>query len=203
MKIIFLFLLCIVTWTARAGSLVEGVIYLKDGRNLEFRGRDRLQIPCRQRDVKGVHDAFAKTKRKEVYPMEEVDSVVCWHAKTPEYRRKFLPSSFGWSWVYFDAPHMTALVYATKGYGVATNGGINIYQRRGFFTRSGVKYYLRKQGEKEFYFLGRVKSQMGKAFCKRLCNYVADDTELCDRIRHSNTWCSKAVLMLREYNPQN
>ena len=66
MKIIFLFFLCIGVWTVQAGSLVEGVIYLKDGRSVEFKGRDRIEIPSRHRDVKGMRDAFTKNKQKEI-----------------------------------------------------------------------------------------------------------------------------------------
>lgn len=202
MKIILLFFLCIGVWTVQAGSLVEGVVYLKDGRSVEFKGRDRIEIPSRHRDVKGMRDAFTKNKQKEIYPVEEIDSVICWHPRTPEYRRKFLPSSLiGWCWVYFETPHILAVIYAKKGYGVATNGGIGIYQRRGIFTRSRVKYYLRKPGEKEFYSPGKVKSRTGKAFLERLCNYVADDAALCDRIRHSDTWRGKTLLLLKDYNP--
>ena len=65
MKIIFLFFLCIGAWTAQAASLVEGVVYLKDGRSVEFKGRDRIEIPSRHRDVKGMRDAFTKTNRKK------------------------------------------------------------------------------------------------------------------------------------------
>ena len=204
MKFIFLILLCVVMYPVRATSLVEGVIYLKNGRTVEFKGHDRLDIPRKHRDIKGMRDAFAKTKQKEVYPIEEVDSVICWHARTPEYRRKFLPtSSVGWMWIYFETPYIAAYIYSKKGYGVATNGGINIYQRRGIFSRSNVKYYLRKQGENEYYFLGKTKSRTGKTFREKLCYYVSDDAELCESIRRSDTWQGKTVLLLREYRPRN
>lgn len=89
MKIILLLFLCIGAWAVQAASLVEGVVYLKDGRSIEFRGHDRIEIPSKHRDVKGMRDAFAKTKRKEIYPAEQVDSVICWHPRRPEYRRNF------------------------------------------------------------------------------------------------------------------
>ncbi len=204
MKIIFLFFLCIGVWTVQAGSLVEGVIYLKNGRSIEFKGHDRLKIPSKHRDVKGVREAFAKNRRKEIYPMEEIDSVVCWHARMPEYQRKFLPSSqIGWCWVYFETPHMIALIYSKKGYGVSTNGGIGVYQRQGIFTHSKVKYYIRKSGGKEFYSPGKVKARTGKAFREKLCSYIADDEALCNQIRRSDTWRGKTLLLLKDYQPRN
>lgn len=204
MKIIFLLFLCIGVWTVQAGSLVEGVIYLKNGRSIEFKGHDRLKIPSKHRDVKGVREAFAKNRRKEIYPMEEIDSVVCWHARMPEYQRKFLPSSqIGWCWVYFETPHMIALIYSKKGYGVSTNGGIGVYQRQGIFTHSKVKYYIRKSGEKEFYSPGKVKARTGKAFREKLCSYIADDEALCSQIRRSDTWRRKTLLLLKDYQPRN
>lgn len=204
MKIIFLFFLCIGVWTVQAGSLVEGVIYLKNGRSIEFKGHDRLKIPSKHRDVKGVREAFAKNRRKEIYPMEEIDSVVCWHARMPEYQRKFLPSSqIGWCWVYFETPHMIALIYSKKGYGVSTNGGIGVYQRQGIFTHSKVKYYIRKSGEKEFYSPGKVKARTGKVFREKLCSYIADDEALCSQIRRSDTWRGKTLLLLKDYQPRN
>ncbi len=204
MKIIFLLFLCIGVWTVQAGSLVEGVIYLKNGRSIEFKGHDRLKIPSKHRDVKGVREAFAKNRRKEIYPMEEIDSVVCWHARMPEYQRKFLPSSqIGWCWVYFETPHMIALIYSKKGYGVSTNGGIGVYQRQGIFTHSKVKYYIRKSGEKEFYSPGKVKARTGKAFREKLCSYIADDEVLCNQIRRSDTWRGKTLLLLKDYQPRN
>lgn len=202
MKIILLFFLCLGTWILQAGPLAEGTVYLKDGRSIEFQGRDRLRIPCKYRNVKGVRDAFAKTKRKEVYPMSEVDSIVCWHSRTPEYRRKFIPAEgVGWCWVYFQAPHILACVYAVKGYDIASNGGIKIWQRQRLFSRSKVAYYLQKEGDAAYYSTGRMKP--GRAFRERLCRYVADDPALCARIRASNTWCDKTVLMLQEYKIGN
>ena len=183
-------------------DLVEGVIYLKGGKSIEFSGDDRMYIPKKNRDVKAFRNVFTKSKQKEVYPMSEVDSMVCWHPRTPEYRRKFIPAEgVGWCWVYFQAPHMLACVYAGKGYGIATNGGIQVWQRRRWFSHSKVAYYLQKQGDSAYYSAGRLKP--GKAFRERLCRYVADDPALCARIRASNTWCDKTVLMLQEYKIGN
>ena len=151
-----------------------------------------------------MRDAFTKNKQKEIYPVEEIDSVICWHPRTPEYRRKFLPSSLiGWCWVYFETPHMLALIYSKKGYGVSTNGGIGVYQRQGIFTHSKVKYYIRKSGEKEFYSPGKVKARTGKAFREKLCSYIADDEALCNQIRRSDTWRGKTLLLLKDYQPRN
>lgn len=82
----------------------------------------------------------------------------------------------------------------------ASNGGIQVWQRRGVFSRSRVIYYLRKSGDTLYYSPGKMKPRTGNAFRERLCRYVADDAELCRRIRSLDTWRDKTVLMLQEYH---
>lgn len=201
----FLFgLLLVMFLSSSATSLVEGIIYFKDGRVLEFQEKDRIRIPRKNKDVKTFYEAFAKSKRKELFPQESIDSVVCWNARTPEHTRKFIPApSVGWCWVYFETPYILVCVYAGKGYGIAANGGIEIYQRRGIFRRSKVAYYLRKSGDTSYYSPGKMKNSCGKTFRERLCRFVSDDTELCKRIRNSDTRRYKTITMLKEYHPES
>ena len=177
-----LFLICVWSvgvFSVRAAVPVEGIIYFKEGKSVGFSGDHRVCIPKKGKDVKAFRGIFTRDKQKEVYPAEEIDSIVCWHPRTPEFRRKFiLAEGIGWCWQYFATPHIEAYVYSGRGYGIASNGGIQVWQRRGVFSRSRVIYYLRE----------------------RLCRYVADDAELCRRIRSLDTWRDKTVLMLQEYH---
>ena len=92
-----------------------GRIYLKEGRNVTFKGRDRLKIPRRKQDVKGWRNAYGQDKRKEKFAVEEVDSVVCWNSRYPERQRRFiLADGIGWCWVYFETPHILTLVFAKR-----------------------------------------------------------------------------------------
>ena len=70
---------------------------------------------------------FRKTKAKEIFQSGEIDSVVCWHAQSPEHIRKFIPAeSPGWMWVYLETPHICVCIYSEKGYGIDSNGGIQV-----------------------------------------------------------------------------
>ena len=76
--------------SVRGASLVEGRIYLKNGSVIECVGDDRLQLPKRFGKLTILRDAFRKTKAKEIFQSGEIDSVVCWHAQSPEHIRKFI-----------------------------------------------------------------------------------------------------------------
>lgn len=116
----------------RAAALVEGRIYLKNGSVVECTGDDRLQLPQKSGKLKIFRDAFRKTKTKDVLPAGDIDSVICWHAKTPEHVRKLVwASDPGWMWVYVETPHIRACIYSKKGYCVDTNGGMLVRQRSG------------------------------------------------------------------------
>ena len=78
--------------SVRGASLVEGRIYLKNGSVIECVGDDRLQLPKKSGALKVFRDAFRKTKVKEVFLSEGIDSVVCWHVQSPEHIRKFIPA---------------------------------------------------------------------------------------------------------------
>lgn len=137
--------------SVRGASLVEGRIYLKNGSVIECVGDDRLQLPKRFGKLTILRDAFRKTKAKEIFQSGEIDSVVCWHAQSPEHIRKFIPAeSPGWMWVYLETPHICVCIYSEKGYGIDSNGGIQVWQRQGTFSQSRTAYYLKKTGEKEF-----------------------------------------------------
>ena len=129
-------------------SLVEGRIYLKNGSVIECVGDDRLQLPKRFGKLTVLRDAFRKTKAKEVFQSEEIDSVVCWHAQSPEHIRKFIPAENpGWMWVYLETPHICVCIYSEKGYGIDSNGGIQVWQRQGTFSQSRTAYYLNITGD--------------------------------------------------------
>ena len=93
-RTVLLALLCAATaFAAPAASLVEGRIYLKNGTVVECTGNDRIKLPKKSGPLKLFRDAFRRTKTKEVFRADSVDSVVCWHPKTSEYLRKFIPIS--------------------------------------------------------------------------------------------------------------
>ena len=88
------FLLALFLFTApatlQAASLLEGRIYMKNGSVIECTGNDRLKMPKKSGRLKLFRDAFQKTKTKEVLPAGDIDSVICWHTKSPEHTRKFI-----------------------------------------------------------------------------------------------------------------
>ena len=118
-RTVLLALLCAATaFAAPAASLVEGRIYLKNGTVVECTGNDRIKLPKKSGPLKLFRDAFRRTKTKEVFRADSVDSVVCWHPKTPEYLRKFIPAADpGWMWVYLETPYIRVCVWSKKGYG--------------------------------------------------------------------------------------
>ncbi len=165
------------------------------------RGR-RLQLPKRFGKLTVLRDAFRKTKAKEVFQSEEIDSVVCWHAQSPEHIRKFIPAENpGWMWVYLETPHICVCIYSEKGYGIDSNGGIQVWQRQGTFSQSRTAYYLKKTGEKEFLTVGAANRNAKDVFRERIARYVGDDLELAERIRLSSAIRSKTIQLLRDYDP--
>ena len=186
----------------RAAALVEGRIYLKNGSVVECTGDDRLQLPQKSGKLKIFRDAFRKTKTKDVLPAGDIDSVICWHAKTPEHVRKLVwASDPGWMWVYVETPHIRACIYSKKGYCVDTNGGMLVRQRSGWFSSSRVAYFLQKHDESEFQNIGSTYRRSKDVFRERIARYIDDDPELAERIRRSNAYRDKTILMLRDYDP--
>ena len=147
-RTMLLSLLCMATVSVvQAASTVQGRIYLKDGRVIECGEKDRIELPKHERDVKLLRRAFYKDKSKEIYRYEEIDSIVCWHATAPEHPRKFIPApDAGWLWVYVETPHICVGVYSHKGYGIDSNGGIEVLVKYRYLSRSRTAYYLRKAG---------------------------------------------------------
>ena len=186
----------------RAAALVEGRIYLKNGSVVECTGDDRLQLPQKSGKLKIFRDAFRKTKTKDVLPAGDIDSVICWHAKTPEHVRKLVwASDPGWMWVYLETPYIRVCVWSKKGYGIDTDGGIQIRQKQRTFSQSRTAYFLQKHGGDGFRDVGGANRNSKDAFRERVARYVDDDPVLAERIRHSNASRSKTVLMLQDYNP--
>lgn len=203
-RIVLLSLLCAMTSLAvQASSLVQGRIYLKDGRVIECAEKDRIELPKHSRDVKLLRRAFYKDKSKEIYAFEEIDSLVCWHAASPEHLRKFIPaSSVGWLWVYMETPHIGAYVYSHKGYGIDNNGGIEVLVKMRSLSRSRTAYYLRKTNDPEFHDVGSASRNAKNGFREQIVEYISDDPELAEQIRQSQSRNrSKIILMLESYQP--
>ncbi len=203
MKILFLLLFCLVgIGEAMAAEWVEGKVFLKNGTVVECTGNDRIELPKRSGRLKIWRDAFLKTKDKEWIEPEEVDSIVCWHVRTPEHPRRFVYAERpGWMWVYFATLHIQTCIYGKKGYGIDTNGGIQVWQRRRVFSQSRVAYFLRKRGEERWQDMGGINRRSKDRFRERIAQYVEDDPELARRILQSSIGRAKTVLMLRDYCP--
>lgn len=204
-RTILLLFLCITTVSvAKAASTVQGRIYLKDGRVVECGEKDRIKLPKHAQDVKLLRRAFYKDKSKEVYRYEEIDSIVCWHATAPKHPQKFIPApGVGWLWVYFETPHICVGVFAQKGYGVDSNGGIEVLVKYRSLSRSRTAYYLRKTGETEFYDAGSASRRGKDRFRESVAAYVADDPALAEQILQSETSDrSRTILMLEAYRPE-
>lgn len=200
------FLLALFLFTApatlQAASLLEGRIYLKNGSVIECTGNDRLKMPKKSGRLKIFRDAFQKTKTKEVLPAGDIDSVICWHTKSPEHTRKFIfGAKPGWMWVYVETPYIKACIYSKKGYGINTNGGIQVWQRRRWFSQSRAAYFLQKYGSSEFQCVGSAYRRSKDVFRERIARYIDDDPTLAERIRQSNAYRDKTILMLHDYDP--
>lgn len=204
-RIFFLSLFCtMAVFAAESASLVQGRIYLKDGRIIECAEKDRIKLPKHSQDVKLLRRAFYKNKSKEVYQFEEIDSIVCWHAASPEHLRKFIPTpKAGWLWVYMETPYIGAYVYSQKGYGIDNNGGIEVLVKLRSLSRSRTTYYLRKTSDTEFHNIGSASRNAKKGFREQIVEYISDDPELAEIILQSDSKNrSKTILMLEAYNPR-
>lgn len=202
--ILLLFLCLTAVSVAKAASTVRGRIYLKDGSVIECGEKDRIKLPKHAQDVKLLRRAFYKDKSKEVYRYEEIDSIVCWHATAPEHPQKFIPApGVGWLWVYFETPHICVGIFAQKGYGIDSNGGIEVLVKYRSLSRSRTAYYLRKAGETEFYDAGSASRRGKERFRESVAAYVADDPKLASEIIQSESSDrSRTILMLEAYNPE-
>lgn len=79
-------------------------------------GERQVENAQKNGKLKVFRDAFRKTKAKEILSPGDIDSVICWHAKSPEHTRKFLfAAKPGWMWVYVETPYIKAYIYSKKG----------------------------------------------------------------------------------------
>ena len=202
--VLLLFLGVMSVSAVEASRIVQGRIYLKDGRVVECAEKDRLKIPKHSQDVKLLRRAFYKDKSKEVYRFEEIDSIVCWHAASPQHLRKFIPApKEGWLWVYMETPYIGAYVYSKKGYGIDNNGGIEVLVKLRSLSRSRTTYYLRKAGDSEFYDVGSASRNAKNVFRERIAAYISDDPSLAGQILQSGSKNrSNIILMLEAYVPK-
>ncbi len=204
LKIILLSILYITAGTvAQASPFVHGRIYLKDGTVVACTEDDRIKLPKRMRPAKFLKDAYTAAEEKQKFQVSDIDSILAWSPATPEHVRKFIPSGKpGWMWVYFETPEFCICVYSAKGYGVGSNGGIEVFQWRGYIFKSRTAYCIRRQGDEEFDIIGKTDGRSSARFRKRLAKYVSDDPVLAGRILESRGWRDKTILMLQEYLPE-
>ncbi len=205
MKLLSLIALFVILSFSSYASMAEGVIYFKDGTSVRYDGKDRIVLPKGSSSVKCYRHAYSSSKEKMVYTTASVDSIVFWHPSAAEYKRTLVPvRSVGWCWVYVDAPCIRAYIFSKKGYGVSANGGmstLSVVYPSGRSSR--VAFYLRKSGDDDVFPLGGVYKRSGDSFRDRICDYIADDPELCDKVRRSSSVRSKTVSMLAGYRSGN
>lgn len=145
-KISLLIFLCLSSIsTTIASSFVIGRIYMKNGSVIECSEKDRIKLPKRSGKTVFLRNAYRKEEVRERFRINQIDSIIAWHPATPEHIRKFVPSeSLGWLWIYFETPRISIGVYSAKGYGIDTNGGIQVLQRIGLISHSKTAYCLKK-----------------------------------------------------------
>lgn len=183
-----------------ASSFVVGRIYLKNGSVIKCSENDRIKLPKRSGKTIFLRNAYSKDEVKEMFKADQIDSIIAWHPATPEHVRKFVPSErLGWLWIYFEAPQIRVGIYSAKGYGIDTNGGIQIIQRIGLIFHSKTAYCLKKTGESDFTPVGKIGGKANNKFRKKVAAYVSDDLSMTDIILNSRTKRDKTVLMLQQY----
>lgn len=197
--ILLIFLFLSIVSAANAASFVIGRIYLKNGSVIECSENDRIKLPKRSGKTVFFRNAYRKEEVRENFNAVQIDSIVVWHPATPEHVRKFVPSeSLGWLWIYVETPRISVGVYSTKGYGIDTNGGIQVLQRIGLIS-SKTTYCLKKIREADFTPVGKVGGKANNKFRKKIAAYVSDDPAMADIILNSRTQRDNTVLMLMEY----
>lgn len=201
-KISLLIFLCLSTIsTTIASSFVIGRIYMKNGSVIECSEKDRIKLPKRSGKTVFLRNAYRKDEVRERFRADQIDSIIAWHPATPEHIRKFVPSeSLGWLWIYFETPRISIGVYSAKGYGIDTNGGIQVLQRIGLISHSKTAYCLKKTGKTDFTPVGKVGGKANNKFREKVAAYVSDDPAMADIILNSRTQRDKTVLMLVDYS---
>ena len=140
-RIFWLVFFLAISLSMQAASWVEGEVYLKDGTVVRFEQKDRIRLPKGRQALKAFRNAFYKTKQKESFAFDQIDSLVCWHPKEKGYPRKYIPvSSTGWCWVYMETPHISVWVYSKKGFfhGSRRRHRSAVSQQDGFRTFKGL-----------------------------------------------------------------
>lgn len=184
-RIFWLVFFLAISLSMQAASWVEGEVYLKDGTVVRFEQKDRIRLPKGRQALKAFRNAFYKTKQKESFAFDQIDSLVCWHPKEKGYPRKYIPvSSTGWCWVYMETPHISVWVYSKKGFSMEADGGIApLYRSRMVFGHSKVSYYLEKKDSGVVCPLGSAaKYRADRMFRERICRCIEDDPSLCRTI---------------------
>lgn len=201
-KISLLIFLCLSTIsTTIASSFVIGRIYMKNGSVIECSEKDRIKLPKRSGKTVFLRNAYRKDEVRERFRADQIDSIIAWHPATPEHIRKFVPSeSLGWLWIYFETPRISIGVYSAKGYGIDTNGGIQVLQRIGLIFHSKTAYCLKKTGKTDFTPVGKVGGKANNKFREKVAAYVSDDPAMADIILNSRTQRDKTMLMLVDYS---
>lgn len=198
--ILLIFIFLSTVSVANAASFVIGRIYLKNGSVIECSGNDRIKLPKRLDKTIFFRNAYRKEEVRESFKAARIDSIIAWHPATPEHVRKFVPSeSLGWLWIYVETPRISVGVYSAQGYGIDTNGGIQVMQRKGLIFRSKTAYCLKKTGEADFVPVGKADGKANNKFRKKVAAYVSDDPAMANIILNSRTQRDKTVLMLMNY----
>ena len=201
-KTLLLIFLCLSTLLANASSFVMGRIYMKNGSVIDCTEKDRIKLPRRSGDAVFLRNAYRKNEVKERFKADQIDSIIARHPATPEHVHKFVPSeSLGWLWIYFETPGICVGVYSAKGYGIGTNGGILILQRRRLLFHSKTAYCLKKAGDDDFVTVGKASGKANNRFREKVAEYVSDDPKMADAILNSKTRRDKTLLMLENYKP--
>lgn len=180
---------------AKRLSPVEGIVYLRDGSQVEFREEDRIRIPKKRSAITAYRGVFQYNTKKQTFDFDRVDSLVCWHARSPEHRRKFLPvPSVGWCWVYFETPYIRSIIYQKKGYALSSNGGIHL---------ALGAYYLQKTAPgMPLCSLGRVKYyHRGLKFRQRIARYIQDDPDSSREVEQSIGFRDATLFLIKRYVP--
>lgn len=180
---------------AKRLSSLEGIVYLSDGTQVEYRGDDRILIPKKRGAITAYRDIYRRSAKKETFDFYRVDSLVCWHARSPEHRRKFLPvPSIGWSWVYFETPYIRSIIYQKKGYGLGSNGGIHLALGHYYLQKTAPGVPLCSLGRVEYY-------HRGLKFRQRIARYIQDDPATARSVEQSVGFRDNTLFLIQQYVP--
>lgn len=195
-------LFCLLSAAVAWAGTVEGTIYFKDGTSADYTGADRIVLPKKHGDLKAYRDYYRKTKTRDRYAPELIDSIVCWAKASPQHTHTYVPlEECGWVWQYLRNDRMAIYIYSPKGYSIVTAGGAFYYVRQRTFSQSKGSVYVRKTSDASACAAGKLTRRVRPAFREALCRYVADDEALCDRIRRSGGNHVKIAAMLLDYAP--